>query len=119
MGQGRFGSVADIRDMPTAALAWVGCPLLTQSRWGGWLPLPASKCHAVDAVMQPRAKEPSAMEITTIGLDLAKCVFQVHGVNGAGQVVVRKALRRSQVLRFFEQLPPCLVGLEACGTSHY
>jgi transposase len=59
------------------------------------------------------------MEITTIGLDLAKNVFQVHGVNGTGEVVVRKTLRRAQVLRFFERLDPCLVGIEACGTSHH
>ncbi len=59
------------------------------------------------------------MEITTIGLDLAKNVFQVHGINGAGEVVVRKTLRRAQVLRFFERLDPCLVGIEACGTGHY
>jgi len=59
------------------------------------------------------------MEISTIGLDLAKNVFQVHGVDARGKVVVRKALRRSQMLPFFEQLPPCLIGIEACGTSHY
>lgn len=59
------------------------------------------------------------MEITTIGLDLAKNVFQVHGINGAGEVVVRKSLRRAQMIRFFERLEPCLVGIEACGTSHY
>ena len=59
------------------------------------------------------------MEITTIGLDLAKNVFQVHAINGSGEVVVRKALRRAQVLRFFERLAPCLVGIEACGTSHH
>jgi transposase len=59
------------------------------------------------------------MEITTVGLDLAKHVFQVHGVNGAGEVVVRRTLRRTQMLRFFERLTPCLVGIEACGTSHY
>jgi transposase len=59
------------------------------------------------------------MEITTIGLDLAKKVFQVHAINGAGEVVVRKAMRRGQVLRFFERLDRCLVGIEACGTSHY
>jgi transposase len=59
------------------------------------------------------------MEISTIGLDLAKSVFQVHGIDAAGRVVVRKALRRSQVLPFFTKLPPCLVGLEACGTSHH
>jgi len=59
------------------------------------------------------------MEISTIGLDLAKNVFQVHGVDVKGKAVVRKALRRSQMLPFFEKLPPCLVGIEACGTSHY
>jgi len=59
------------------------------------------------------------MEISTIGLDLAKSVFQVHGVDGSGKVVVRKALRRSQVLPFFRKLSPCLIGMEACGTSHH
>jgi transposase len=59
------------------------------------------------------------MDITTIGLDLATRVFQVHAVNEVGDVVVRKTLRRGQVLRYFEQLAPCLVGIEACGTSHY
>ena len=59
------------------------------------------------------------MQITTIGLDLAKRVFQVHAVDAAGDVVLRKALRRSQVLPFFTKLPPCLIGMEACGTSHH
>lgn len=59
------------------------------------------------------------MEITTVGLDLAKNVFQIHAINDAGEVVLKKALRRSYVRRFFEQLEPCLVGIEACGTSHY
>jgi transposase len=59
------------------------------------------------------------MEITTVGLDLAKSIFQVHAVDGAGQVVVRKALRRAQVLPFFAKLPPCLISMEACGTSHH
>jgi transposase len=59
------------------------------------------------------------MEISTIGLDLAKRIFQIHGVDGAGTVVMCKALRRSQVLPFFTKLPPCLVGIEACGTSHH
>ncbi len=57
--------------------------------------------------------------ITTIGLDLAKSVFQIHGVDGDGAIVVRRALRRSQVLDFFRRLPPCLVGLEACASSHH
>ena len=58
-------------------------------------------------------------EITTIGLDLAKSVFQMHGVNDLGEVVMRKRLRRGQVLAFFADLPPCLVGMEACATAHY
>ena len=59
------------------------------------------------------------MGISTIGLDLAKSVFQVHGIDAEGKVVVRKALRRAQVLPFFAKLPPCLVGMEACGTAHH
>jgi transposase len=59
------------------------------------------------------------MEITTIGLDLAKSLFQVHAITADGQVVVRRALRRSQVLPFFATLEPSLIGIEACGTSHY
>ncbi|QAY78934.1 IS110 family transposase [Sphingosinicella sp. BN140058] len=59
------------------------------------------------------------MEISTIGLDLAKSIFQVHAISTAGETVVRKALRRSQVLPFFTKLPPCRVGIEACGTSHH
>ena len=58
-------------------------------------------------------------QITTIGLDLAKNVFQVHGVDVAGKVLVRKQLRRAEALRFFAALPPCLVGMEACGTAHH
>ena len=58
-------------------------------------------------------------EVTTIGLDLAKHVFQVHGVDAEGATVLRKQLRRAQVLTFFSRLPPCLVGLEACATAHY
>lgn len=59
------------------------------------------------------------MDISTIGLDLAKTVFQVHGVDASGAVVVRKTMRRPQVLPFFAKLSPCLVGMEACGTSHH
>jgi transposase len=59
------------------------------------------------------------MQITTIGLDIAKNVFQVHGIDAEEKVVVRRQLRRGQVIRFFEELAPCLVGLEACATSHY
>ena len=58
-------------------------------------------------------------DVSTIGLDLAKTVFQVHGVDGSGETVIRRQLRRGQVLPFFKRLPPCLVGMEACATSHY
>ena len=54
-----------------------------------------------------------AMSVTTIGLDLAKNVFQVHGIDGDGKVLVRRQLRRGEVLRFFPRLPACLVGMEA------
>src|SRR5256885_7749643 len=58
-------------------------------------------------------------EITTVGLDLAKHVFQVHGVDAQGAVVLRKQLRRGQVLALFSRLPRCVVGMEACATAHY
>ena len=58
-------------------------------------------------------------EIITIGLDTAKSVFQVHGANAAGAVVMRRQLRRSEVLKFFRKLQPCLVGMEACAGSHH
>jgi transposase len=57
--------------------------------------------------------------ITTIGLDLAKKVFQVHGIDAEGKVVVARKLRRKEVLAFFAKLAPCLVGMEACGSAHY
>ncbi|MCP4307194.1 MAG: IS110 family transposase [bacterium] len=59
------------------------------------------------------------MEVSTIGLDIAKSVFQVHGIDGSGEVVVRRQLRRRQLLPFFRKLGPCLVGVEACATAHY
>ncbi len=64
-------------------------------------------------------REATKMKITTIGIDLAKNVFQIHGVDQRGKVVVRKRLRRQQVLTYFTQHPPCLVGMEACGGAHY
>ena len=57
--------------------------------------------------------------VTTVGLDIAKSVFQVHGVDAAGQVLIRRQLKRRTVLAFFEKLPPCLVGIEACASSHH
>jgi Transposase/Virulence factor BrkB len=57
--------------------------------------------------------------VTTIGLDIAKSVFQIHGVDAAGNVIVRRQLKRRYVLPFFQKLPPCLVGIEACASSHH
>jgi transposase len=56
--------------------------------------------------------------ISTIGLDIAKSVFQVHGIDADGLVVIRRQLKRRYVLTFFEKLPPCLIGIEACASSH-
>ena len=57
--------------------------------------------------------------VTTVGLDLAKHIFQVHGVDAAGRVVVAKSIKRSKLLDFFASLPRCLVGLESCGSAHH
>ena len=57
--------------------------------------------------------------VTTIGLDIAKSVFQVHGIDATGNVVIRRQLKRRYVLAFFQKLPPCVVGIEACATSHH
>jgi transposase len=59
------------------------------------------------------------MQVTTVWVDLAKSVFQIHGVDASGQTSVVKTLRRGQLLTFFSRLSPCLVGLEACGSAHH
>src|SRR5262252_3058303 len=61
----------------------------------------------------------SAMNITAVGIDLAKNVLQVHGVDARGKVVLRRQLRRDQVVLFFANLPPCLIGMEACASAHH
>lgn len=58
------------------------------------------------------------MKVTTVGIDLAKNVFQVHGVDEHGKAVLRKQLRRDQIASFFVNLPPCLIGMVACGSAH-
>ena len=58
-------------------------------------------------------------EVSTIGLDIAKSVFQIHGVNAAGAVVMRKRITRAKLSEFFAALSPCLVGIEACPTAHH
>ena len=57
-------------------------------------------------------------EITTVGVDLAKSVFTVHGVNSAGHTVLRKTVRREKLMELVAALPPCLIGMEACGGAH-
>jgi transposase len=59
------------------------------------------------------------MEITTVGLDLAKSWFQVHGADAQGRPLLRKKLARGKLLAFFAGLPPCLIGMEACGSAHH
>ena len=76
--------------------------------------VPQWKCH------QPlEPKGASTMKITTVGIDLAKDVFQVHGIDEHGKAVLRKQLRRDQMAAFFVNLPPCLIGMEACGSAHH
>src|ERR687898_750478 len=74
----------------------------------------------VGAVEAPTIRRSQNMQtVKTIGLDIAKSVFQVHGVDAAGNVVVRRKLKRRYVLLFFQKLPPCLIGIEACASSHH
>src|SRR5476651_755838 len=61
----------------------------------------------------------STMKITTVGIDLAKNVFQAHGVDEHGKAVLRKQIKRAQVAQFFANLPPCVIGMEACGSAHH
>ena len=59
------------------------------------------------------------MQVTTMGLDLAKHVFQVHGIDADGRIAVRRKLRRAEVISYFSKLPPVLIGMEACATAHH
>lgn len=86
-----------------------------------WTP-PAHRHRCAIAWSSPRAPQDqgaSVMQITTVGVDLAKHVFQIHGIDDEGQVVLRRRLRRAEVIPFFAGLTPCLVGMEACATSHH
>lgn len=77
------------------------------------------ECAKVEICINHEQEEATVMNITTIGIDLAKKVFQVHGVDGQGQVRLKKQLKRAQMLAFFANLPPRLIGMEACGSAHY
>src|SRR4051812_30529518 len=88
----------------------------------GWTPPPvtASRCAKVEALLQPlEPRRASTMKITTVGIDLAKSVFQVHGIDEHGKAVLKKQLRREQMAPFFANLPACLIGIEACGSAHH
>src|SRR6516162_716212 len=85
----------------------------------GWTAPERHRCARLAMLSRTRQREPSMSKISTIGLDLAKNVFQVHGVDASGAVVVRRQLRRAAVEKFFRQLPPSLVGMEACGSAHH
>src|ERR1700732_5424842 len=82
-------------------------------------PPPARECHGSGGCQGSHDSEELSMQtVTTIGFDIAKSVFQVHGVDAAGQVVIRRQLKRRHVLAFFEKLHPCLGGIEACAPPH-
>lgn len=89
------------------------------------MPLDIDDVAAPDGIAVPRWDrnnpfwEAVMSEIFTIGLDLTKNVFQVHGADGAGQAVLCKKLGREQVLAFFSQLTPCVIAMEACGGAHF
>jgi transposase len=75
--------------------------------------VPKWMCHT------PLTEEGVTMKITTIGIDLAKSVFQIHGVDGHGKTLLKKQIKRSEMATFFSNIPPCLIGMEACGGAHY
>src|SRR3954471_5454231 len=91
-------------------------PWARRDRWGGRLPT-ASMCQSAGRLNQQR--EPSTMSITMIGLDTAKSIFQVHGVDAAGKPQLKRKLRREEVIPFFERQERCTVVLEACGAGHH
>ena len=76
-------------------------------------------CQSGDANQPLKQTGASDMKVTTVGIDLAKNVFQLHGVNEFGKTVIKKQLRRDQVSEYFVNLPACLIGMEACGSAHY
>jgi transposase len=87
--------------------------------WGGRPLFPTSRCPNLGAARRYTERNSSMKEISTIGLDLAKNVFQIHGLDAEGHVLVRRQLRRGEVIGFFAGLKPCLVGMEACATAHF
>src|SRR4051812_7403120 len=86
----------------------------------GWTPPPSRhRCARVEVSSNHSTDGSALMKITTVGIDLAKNVFQVHAVDERGKAVLRKQLRRDQVAAHFANLPPCLIGMEACASAHH
>ena len=79
----------------------------------------ASQCAIMVVSETHIEKDPSTIDITTLRIDIAKSVFQLHGVDAQGAIVLQKKLRRGAVVKFLSKLEPCLIGIEACATSHY
>jgi transposase len=86
--------------------------------WTAPLPGASAIGSAADEVTID-TEELDMLAVTTVGFDIARSIFQVHGVNAQGQVFIRQRLRRSRVLGFFKTLSPCVVGIEACASSHH
>src|ERR1700730_14094024 len=87
-----------------------------EARWGGRPPT-ASKCQ--NEVVRTHSREPPMARIARIGIDTSKSVFQLHGVDEREKVVLQRKLRRQHFLTFLSKLEPTLIGIEACGGSHY
>ena len=77
------------------------------------------KSAKVSGAIDHAHREKTTMKMTTIGIDLAKTVFAVHGIDAHGKGALKKQLKRAQVLTFFANLEPCLIGMEACGSAHH
>src|SRR3954470_15738233 len=104
--------------LPTSWPAWPAYSSSRPDTWRVqvWTPPAALVCQS--GGVEHHSREASMGQVSTIGLDLAKSVFQVHGADASGAVVFRKRLRRGQVRPFFAAQPPCAVALEACGSAH-
>ncbi len=105
--------------LPTSADGRLECTGRRRLLMWWTAPAPGNESDRVIVVNEAStSEERSHAKVTTIGLDIAKNVFQVHGIDAGEKVIVRKQLRRSQI-GIFQELPPCLVGMEACASSHY
>src|SRR3954453_21983340 len=101
-----------------AAVAIVASTILTSGRGRDGVDAPGGRGVPEWGRCRP-LKEASMNQVSTVGLDLAKYIFQLHGADSTGAVVFRKKLRRTQLLAFLATLPPCTVAMEACGSAHY